>query len=678
MKSNLLKIPKIILLFFGVVFISAQQKMKIPSDAVFYMEINGKQLDKKLNWEKLTPFMKELTENKNGKASWNDFAKTGIKYDATQFHYATINDSVKSYTTYFVIDNKAKFQEFINSSKKEGLEISKKSKYSYVNFSDEMSVAWNGNRAALSIISYSKPNKDNIFGDDDYAVDSTSVMEDEAYAMVDSAYVDAPFNYKYEIDQLKENIKYLKDNIKDNKKSIAQTKKDIRYLKKHKQYPGDREAIDDKEYGASEEAYTEEEENYSEEDIAYEKEYQKELDSIQRENFKMVKILSVKKFDEFFNSNLEIEVPKEMIAFRDAKSDVFVYTDYGKILNEGIYGKLMNMNDFGGLFMKMYNSNSSYNLYFDNDKVRLVNNYQHKDAKIQKGISDIYNGKVNEKLAALINDENIGYYSMNLNGSKYFDLMYGFVQDAGDMEYQKEMQLIMETMKIILDEEAISKIAPGNGIFVLNELKNKTVKYTEYIYDEDSYDEKEVEKTKEIAVPNFTFAFATENEGYWNRVFNLLITNKNLKKKFTKNGDVYAFKNEKSNDVIDNMYFTVKDGIVYMTTSIENLTPKNQTIASKNWAKESSQYAMSGRLDMQKLITGLDNELKTGSDVKTINAIKKNIGELHFKTEAKGESIQTEMNYKIKNSSENSLMYFFDLFEEIYKINEAEKKPVIM
>ncbi|MFC6269347.1 hypothetical protein HNQ03_002763 [Chryseobacterium sp. 16F] len=652
--------------------------MKIPSDAVFYMEINGKQLDKKLNWEKLTPFMKELTENKNGKASWNDFAKTGIKYDATQFHYATINDSVKSYTTYFVIDNKAKFQEFINSSKKEGLEISKKSKYSYVNFSDEMSVAWNGNRAALSIISYSKPNKDNIFGDDDYAVDSTSVMEDEAYAMVDSAYVDAPFNYKYEIDQLKENIKYLKDNIKDNKKSIAQTKKDIRYLKKHKQYPGDREAIDDKEYGASEEAYTEEEENYSEEDIAYEKEYQKELDSIQRENFKMVKILSVKKFDEFFNSNLEIEVPKEMIAFRDAKSDVFVYTDYGKILNEGIYGKLMNMNDFGGLFMKMYNSNSSYNLYFDNDKVRLVNNYQHKDAKIQKGISDIYNGKVNEKLAALINDENIGYYSMNLNGSKYFDLMYGFVQDAGDMEYQKEMQLIMETMKIILDEEAISKIAPGNGIFVLNELKNKTVKYTEYIYDEDSYDEKEVEKTKEIAVPNFTFAFATENEGYWNRVFNLLITNKNLKKKFTKNGDVYAFKNEKSNDVIDNMYFTVKDGIVYMTTSIENLTPKNQTIASKNWAKESSQYAMSGRLDMQKLITGLDNELKTGSDVKTINAIKKNIGELHFKTEAKGESIQTEMNYKIKNSSENSLMYFFDLFEEIYKINEAEKKPVIM
>ena len=80
------------------------------------------------------------------------------------------------------------------------------------------------------------------------------------------------------------------------------------------------------------------------------------------------------------------------------------------------------------------------------------------------------------------------------------------------------MELIMETMKIVLDEEAIAKIAPGNGIFVLNELKSKTVEYTDYEYDAD-FNEKEVKKTKEIAVPNFTFAFATENEGYWNRIF---------------------------------------------------------------------------------------------------------------------------------------------------------------
>jgi hypothetical protein len=53
---------------------------------------------------------------------------------------------------------------------------------------------------------------------------------------------------------------------------------------------------------------------------------------------------------------------------------------------------------------------------------------------------------------------------------------------------------------------------------------------------------------------------------------------------------------------------------------------------------------------------------------------KKNLGEVYFKTEAKGESIETEVNYNIKNASENSLMYFFDVFDEVYKMKESDKK----
>jgi hypothetical protein len=126
--------------------------------------------------------------------------------------------------------------------------------------------------------------------------------------------------------------------------------------------------------------------------------------------------------------------------------------------------------------------------------------------------------------------------------------MYSLLKDSGEGEYQKEMELVMETMKIVLDEKAITKIAPGNGIFVLNELKSKTVEYTDYEYDDD-YNEKEVKKTKEIAVPNFTFAFATENEGYWNRIFDLLATNKKLAKRFSKKGNFYTFKEDKMADI---------------------------------------------------------------------------------------------------------------------------------
>ncbi len=692
MKSILLKIPKMTLFVFGFVFLSAQQKMKIPADAVFYMEMNGKQLDKKMNWEKFNPFIHDLTKKKKHdvkgknstkeveKPSWNDYTKTGIKYDATQYHYATFNDSVKAYTAHFTIDNKEKFQEFINSSKKEGLEITKKGKYSYVNLDDELFVAWNGNRAMLSFLSYTKADKYDAFSTAvdtvAYAVediDDAAMAVDSAASVYDEGEV---FNYQTEIKDLEDEIKYLKDNIKDNKASIAQMKKDIKYLKKHKQYPAEKQAIIDKAYSESNGVYSEDDEDYTTDD-EYDVAYQKEMDSIRIEEFKMVKILMVNKFDQYFNSNLDIEVPNEMLAFRDAKSDIFVYTDYGRILTDGIYGRYTRRNEFGGIFEKIYNSNSSYNLYFDNDKVRLVNNYQHKDAKVQKLMADVYKGKANEKLAALIDDKSIGYYSMNINGSKYFDMMYSMLQDTGEMEYQKEMELVMETMKIILDEEAITKIAPGNGIFVLNELKYKNVEYTDYEYDDD-YNETEVKKTKDIAVPNFTFAFATENEGYWNRVFKLLITNKDLKKQFSKVGDFYTYKSKNKNDYVDQMYLTVKDGIVYITTSTDNIIPKNQSLDTKKLANESAKYAMSGKLDIQKLIVGLEKEFKTGSERKTMEALRKNIGDMYFKTEVKGESIQTEMNYNIKNSSENSLMYFFDLFDEIYKINEEESITKIL
>jgi hypothetical protein len=684
MNSILQKIQTTIFLLFGFVLIFSQQKMKLPKDAVFYMEINGKQLDKKINWEKFNPFLQEVTKKGKEKPSWTDYSKTGIKYDATQYHYASFNDSVKAYTAHFILDNKEKFQEFVNSVKKKGLEVSKKNNYSYINLDDDVFVAWNGNRAVLKMISYSKPYK---YDDLDVTVDSAAMVVDTAavtadsaaVVVVDSAYAAEPFNYKEEINYLKDDIKDLKEDIKGHNAEIAKMQKDIKYLEKHHEYPKEKKDSTDKEYSDEPQVEAvpppiiEEDMAETEDDLAY----KKETDSLNIEKFKIVKKLAEADFDSYFNSNLDLDVSKDILAFRDANSDVFVYTDYGRIVNEGIYGKMMKAYEFGQVFNKIYNSNSSYNLYFDKDKVRLVSSYQHKDPEVQKTFSAIYKGKKNKKLMSLINDKSIGYYSINVDGSKYFDLMYSLFKNSGDSDYQKEMDLMMETMKIVLDEEAISKIAPGNGIFVLNELKTKTVEYTDFDYDDD-YNEKEVKKTKEVAVPNFTFAFATENEGYWNRVFNVLTTNKVTVKNFIKKGDFYSFKDDKNDGYVDQLFFTVKDGVVYVTTATDNILPKNQSDISKNWAKDSAKYPASGRFDIERLLTGLEKEFKSPSERKTLDFMKKNVGEMYFKSEAKGDRIETEIDYTIKNSSENSLMYFFDLFDEVYKNNESEKKTPIL
>ena len=672
MKSIVLKIQKIIFLVFGFTMALAQNSMKVPNDVVFYMEVNGKQLNNKINWNKLNPLLHELSKKSKEKPSWTDYSKTGIKYDAVQYHYASFNDSIKTYHTHFIIDNKEKFQEFINSVKKKGQETSQKNNYSYVDIDDDIFVAWNGSRAVLSMISYTKPYKD-LWNDEAATVaDSVAIAVDSA--VVDTVYaeeLEKPFDYKDEIKILKEDIKYLRESIKDNNTEIARIQKDIKYLQKHHQYPKEKENVLSPE--------PEVEENYGPEydDSESDKAYQKEQDSIRRENFKIVKKYAEAHFDKYFSSNLEVEASKEMLPFKDANSDVFVYTDYGKIVNDGIYGKAMKRYDFGQVFQNMYNSNSAYNLYFDKDKVKLVNNYQHKNAEMQKNISSIYKGKKNRKLLDLINEKSIGYYAVNVNGGKVFDAIYSLIQDSGDAKYKNEVELIMETMKIVLDEEAITKIAPGNGIFVLNELKSKKVDYTDYEYDED-YNEKEVKKTKDVAVPNFTFAFATENEGYWNRIFNVLTTNKKLAKNFSKVGNFYAFKDDKKEGYLDQLFFIVKDGVVYLTSSQDNITANSQSEVSRKWAKDSSRYPLSGRLDLQKLLIGLDKEFKSPSERKTVDLFRKNVGELYYKTEVKGESIQTEMDYNIKNSSENSLMYFFDLFNEIFKIKDSEKKTPVL
>jgi len=643
------------------------------------MEVNGRQLNKKINWEKFNPFLQEIIKDNHKKTSWNDYSKTGIKYDATQYHYAIFNDSVQTYTTHFIIDNKEKFQEFLNSIKKKGQEISRKNNYSYVDINNNAFVAWNGNRAVLNMVNYNKPYKETDWDEETIAAVDTVAMADESIAVaVDSAYVEKPFDYKEEIEYLKDDIKYLKDNIKNNNAEIEKIQKDIKYLEKHHRYPVEKEEIKDSEY--SEETvealpYPPMEEDDTE--YAETVEYDPEIDSLNIENFKIVQKIAENAFDRYFNSNLEIEVPKEMLSFRDLDSDVFVYTDYGKIFTDGMYQKMFRSYNFNSFYEKIYNSNSSYNLYFDKDKVKLVNNYQHKDPKIQKSFSEVYQGKKNKKLASLINEKSIGYYMMNVNGSKFFDMMYSLLENSGETEYQKELELMMETMKVVLDEEAIAKIAPGNGIFVLNELKSKEVDYTDYDYDDD-YNEKEIKKKKEVVVPNFTFAFATENENYWKRVFNLLTTNKHLAKKFSKKGDFYIFKEEKNNDYLDQLFFTIKDGIVYMTTSTDHITPRNQSPMSEKWVKDSSKYPLSGRLDIQKLMIGLDKEFKSPSERKTLDLFRKNVGEIYYKTEVKSESIQTEIDYNIKNSSENSLMYFFDLFDEFYKIMESDKTPKIL
>lgn len=677
--------------FFAIFCLSfslyGQNNFQLPKNTVFYMEVNGKLLNKKMNWAKFNPVFNEVLKKENKTAIWNDYSKTGVKYDDTQFHYFEYSDSVKSYNAHFILDDEKRFVSFINSAKKEGLEITKKAKYSYVSLDNNTFIAWNDKRAVLKITSYSKPYK----YDDDLSADSTSVVVDSAYVDIvppnadlpeiddtieDEAYSEKAFNYKEEIEYLEEDLVYLRESVKSSQAEIEKIKKDIAYLKKHHKYPEIKQHSEEEVKKDSTEELDPPPPVEDEYDEDFDDNFKKKMDSIDIADFKIVKEISEGSFDEIFNSNFIIEVPKDKTQFRDAKADLFAYTNFGSIFTDSYFGRPMGMGSYGiiqGYLGKLYNSDSSYNLYFDQDKVKLTTDYRHKDPAVQKSISDYYKGNNNRKLSALLSDKSIGYFAMNLNGYKSFDATYDLIENmAENQEYKKEVSLMVETMKIVLDEKAISKIIPGNAIFILNDLNYKKVEYTDYEYDEE-YNEKEIKKTKDAAMPDFTFAFVTENEGYWSRLFDMLATNKETSEDFVKKGKYYEFKNEDTAE-IEKMIFAIKDGIVYITTSEANIGAKTQSANTRKYAKEVSKHSLAGWFNAKKLVVGLEKEFKDQKDKDLYHLFRNKTGEMTYKVDANSESIQSEMNYHIDDSSENSLMYFFDLFDDIYKIVEPADK----
>ena len=666
------KIYLLILVSF-VQYFCAQQSMKLPEDAYFYMEINGKIINQKLDWAKLNPMIEEVAKDKKFK-SWNDFSKTGIKYDGVQVHFAQSNDSVRSYTAHFVLDQKPKFEEFVNSTKSEGLQITKKNKYSYVNLDENTFVAWNDTHAVLQMLYYTKPVHYNDWNEE---IPSDSAIADNTYVIPNSeieAEMDsAQFDYEVEIEHLKDDLNYYEEVLASNKAEIKSIKAQIKHLEKYHRYPVQEEAETNAE-DLSEDSPIEMEENL---ELDFDNEaYQKELDSINIEQYKVVLEFATHYFDDYFNSNFQIDVPENKINMRDSSADLFAYLDYQNMMKTLYFpAQLVSFNRWQNMIQNMYSSDVAYNLYFDKEQVRLVSSYCHHDPEIQKSFEEVYKGKKNAKLTKLLSEKSIGYYAFNLNAYKMFDLMYTLLNNTGEEKYQKEFSLMVETLKIALDEKEISKIAPGNGIFILNTLGSKKVNYTEYEYDEE-YNEKEVEKTKDVMVPDFAFAFATENEGYWNRLFETLASNEEFKEKIEKKGNIYSIK-QKENSALNHLYLLVKDGLVYFTTSEENIGEKPQTKTTKKWAKEIRKSPMNGKLDVVRFAEGFANEITSEEDREFYNFFRKNAGDLSYQMEAKSDRINSEFKYQTRGTSDNSLMYFFDLLEELYKLDYNTKKSTI-
>lgn len=278
---------------------------------------------------------------------------------------------------------------------------------------------------------------------------------------------------------------------------------------------------------------------------------------------------------EVFNSkNIQsILTNTSYLASKDNKAVASAWiNNYGEILS-GAMGNLYGLSTVAASTMgpqgNMYGIEGiRANMYFDKDAARMEMEMEIGE-KFQKSFKKIYNSKIDKHFFKYFNQkEALMYISLSSDTEsllKEYPSMMADIYGTMMPRYQEETVIVAELISLILDEEAIADLITGDLLFILNDLGEKEVEYTYYDYDSD-YNKIEKTETKKEISPDFTMMLGSEKEELLNKLARL-----GLKYQVVEYYDLNYYKIDLHNEVPFNLYTTVKNGIVFLTSSEENI-----------------------------------------------------------------------------------------------------------
>ncbi|MGY0035937.1 hypothetical protein [Pedobacter sp. NJ-S-72] len=105
--------------------------------------------------------------------------------------------------------------------------------------------------------------------------------------------------------------------------------------------------------------------------------------------------------------------------------------------------------------------------------------------------------KVNRKFLDYVNEDKlIGYMAYAMDSKAYLEQYPKLMNKMYGSVYKDELNMATDLFSLILDEEAISKVIKGDGLFIFNGLTQKEVTYKTYKYNEDNFEKDTVTRTK--------------------------------------------------------------------------------------------------------------------------------------------------------------------------------------
>ena len=342
------------------------------------------------------------------------------------------------------------------------------------------------------------------------------------------------------------------------------------------------------------------------------------------------------------------------------------------------FQKLMPANIYGGYNGGIVNnllptSKLSYtgiyaHLLMDKNQAEIKSTFTMSEemAELQKKLSG---RKVNKAFLNYLNmDSAMAYVSYAFDMKAYLENFPEVMESTygNYMQTNKdEISLAAEFFSFLIDEEAISKLLPGDAMMVFNGLYEKEVTYTDYSYDED-YNTTEIEKTKMETLPKFLMMMSSEQNKFSKKLIEYGIKKEALKERdgyyvltiprspmefylMYKNDILFIGNEEQTIHQINNNNFKAKVSAEerdFITNNLTSMLIKPSTIS-----KQISNAGITITEDLTEMINTLKN---MGNIRMKVSPIKNNQMDANF-----------TMNVPANNS--NALTYFMSLINSFSK-----------
>jgi len=662
---------------------------KVPSTASLVVKYSGDNLANKVPVKKLDSY--NFVKNNLYKAlkidSLTSLESTGINFEQDAYQYVTMEDSSINFTSLFALKDVTLFLKLVQANYQAEMKPEKKNGFELLAINDGMYVGWNDKQAALVYSSYQNKKNywDNMYSDH-------TVMVDSAMVAVDSVIAAPPPPPPPPPPPAKPKVKKAAPGKKTPAKKATGKKGKA---KKPAPKKVDEEVvinetieiapIEDSPYSYDTTGQAEREAKQA----AFEKEQNNYAAGIQKK-------LADSIINSFFNGNtasIETEVSYKKVI--DPAANVSAWVNYDNLIYQywkyvfgrGFYGGPRRYYDLGTAPRDFGNNEnngfrSGMNLFFEKDKMRMEQKMFAPDEKIAAMGRDIYNSKQSNALAGFINPGNVGYMSASMNteamANYYYKMIRQYLNSSPDTRKESAMlDVVMDFVEILIDEKGIADLMPGNMVFVLHDMKTKTVTYTDYTYD-DNFKSTEIKKTKEELAPNFTFVMETRKEAFLKKIADLPLKYSERERfDYKEKGGYYELAFDPEKYPISSLFFMVKDGKGIVTTSKEvidmtiNNTGYTLDAATKNAVLNNN---MSLRIDTKKLIQQINPQLSTDVSKKISKYLEDNMGDVQMQGGLKDGMMQTTATMSITGNNTNSLEFFFNMIDEINNIIEKDKE----